>query len=207
MYAVTGTLRALPCANPLQKMVSDIQPSFTEGLTHLENLFDMVMNYDENDEDNTKQPIVYAPMQRAIRWTFDSMSDSELLTQKHLKRYEAKVLALAKDIADKEKRIVREKIELEKLKIERSEKQKQKNIILGEVAHIETKLRESDERARRAQEEISRRRESRTGWILGTIFTGGNTIRHTIFSLFPNIKRIIMYLYRTVTSWSYFQRN
>jgi hypothetical protein len=167
----------------------------------------MVMNYDENDEDNTKQPIVYAPMQRAIRWTFDSMSDSELLTQKHLKRYEAKVLALAKDIADKEKRIVREKIELEKLKIERSEKQKQKNIILGEVAHIEAKLRESDERARRAQEEISRRRESRTGWILGTIFTGGNTIRHTIFSLFPNIKRIIMYLYRTVTSWSYFQRN
>jgi chromosome segregation ATPase len=200
MYVVTGTLQALPCANPLQKMVSDIQPSFTEGLTHLENLFDMVMNYDENDEDKTEQPIVYAPMQRAIRWTFDSMSDSELLTQKHLKRYEAKVLALAKDIADKEKRIVREKIELEKLKIERSEKQKQKNIILGEVAHIEAKLRESDERARRAQEEISRR-------ILGTIFTGGNTIRHTIFSLFPNIKRIIMYLYRTVTSWSYFQRN
>ena len=206
MYVVTGTLQALPCANPLQKMVSDIQPSFTEGLTHLENLFDMVMNYDENDEDNTKQPIVYAPMQRAIRWTFDSMSDSELLTQKHLKRYEAKVLALAKDIADKEKRIVKEKTELERLKIERSEKQRQKDFILGEVAHIETKLRESDERARRAREEISRGKRRRTGWIIATIFTLGNTI----FSLFPNQLPTIrdkLCIYRTGISWSYCQRN
>ena len=161
-------------------MVNDIQPSFTEGLTHLENLFDMVMNYDENDGDIIKQPIVYAPMQRAIRWTFDSMSDSELLTQKHLKRYEAKVLALAQDIADKEKRITKERAQLDSLKIELSERRKKIEILRREVSHIETKLKESEDKAQRAREEISRQKRRRIGWIFGTIFTFGNKKR-TLF--------------------------
>lgn len=166
-------------------MVSDIQPSFTEGLTHLENLFDMVMNYDENDGDTTKEPIVYAPMQRAIRWTFDSMSDSEQLTQKHLKKYEAKVLALAQDIANKEKRITKEKAALKSLKIERSERQRQIESIRRDVSHIDAKLRESEDRARRARDEISRRKRDRIGWIFATIFTLGN--KRNTFILAINI--------------------
>jgi chromosome segregation ATPase len=135
----------------------------------------MVMNYDDNDgHTTTEKPIVYAPMQRAIRWTFDSMSDSELLTQKHLKRYEAKVLALAEDIADKEKRIVKEKAALESLKIELSERKKQMKVLREQVSDIETKLRQSEERAQRARDEASRRKKKRVGWIFATIFTFGN---------------------------------
>ncbi len=172
---VTGSLHALPCANPLQKMVIDIRSPFTEGLAHLENLFDMVMNYDDNGGRNTEKPIVvYAPMQRALRWTFDSMSDSELLTQKHLKRYEAKVLALAEEIADKEKRIVKEKVALESLKIELSDRKKRIEILRKEVSDVEAKLGESEDRARRARHEVSRRKRKRVGWIFATIFTLGN---------------------------------
>ncbi|EFX85669.1 hypothetical protein DAPPUDRAFT_98611 [Daphnia pulex] len=154
-------------------MVIDIQQPFTEGLSHLENLFDMVMNYDDNDGHTTEKPIVYAPIQRAIRWTFDSMSDSELLTQKHLKRYEAKVLALAEDIAAKEKRIVKEKAALESLKIDLSERKKQIKVLREQVSNVETKLRESENKAQRARDEASRRKKNRVGWIFAIIFTIG----------------------------------
>jgi predicted nucleic acid-binding Zn-ribbon protein len=91
-----------------------------------------------------------------------------------LKRYEAKVLALAEDIADKEKRIVKEKAALESLKIELSERKKQMKVLREQVSDIETKLRQSEERAQRARDEASRRKKKRVGWIFATIFTFGN---------------------------------
>jgi hypothetical protein len=154
----------------------------------------MVMNYDDNDGHTTEKPIVYAPIQRAIRWTFDSMSDSELLTQKHLKRYEAKVLALAEDIADKEKRIVKEKAALESLKIELSERKKQMKVLREQVSDIETKLRQSEERAQRARDEASRRKKKRVGWIFATIFTFGYNFYIFLFSKNNNSSVYIMFV-------------
>jgi hypothetical protein len=47
-------------------------------------------------------------------------------------------------------------------------------VLREQVSDIETKLRQSEERAQRARDEASRRKKKRVGWIFAPIFTFGN---------------------------------
>ncbi|KAK4016763.1 hypothetical protein OUZ56_031730 [Daphnia magna] len=165
--------QAAPVGDRLQEMTVAIQPSFSKGLVHLSNLFDLVMNYDETVGSGSMDNDATIPIQTAIRSASNSLNDTEAITVHHMKLYEATLLSLATDISAKEAQLRTDNTELEQLTIEVNKWQGEAAKLGQEIAELDNKVRDADQRAAHSQSRVQRRRKNRWKWIAATVITGG----------------------------------
>ncbi len=104
-------------------MVSEIRPTFSEGLKHLENLFDLFHLTLTGTESEMNAPSNKEEIQLAVRQTHDSFSETEKITAKHQRLYDEKFLALTHNISVLEVNISQQESQLTQLKREESKKQ------------------------------------------------------------------------------------
>lgn len=123
VFFSSGLLGSVAPQNPLQLMVSEIRPSFSEGLKHLENLFDLFHLTLAGTESEMEAPSSKEEIQLAIRQTHDSFSETERITAKHQRLYDEKFLSLTYNISALEVNIDQQETELAQLKREEGKKQ------------------------------------------------------------------------------------
>ncbi|XP_057366941.1 uncharacterized protein LOC132087692 [Daphnia carinata] len=166
-------VQAVPFVDRLQEMTAAIQPSFSEALVHLSNLFDLVMNYDDTVANGSMDNAATISIQTAIRLASNSLNDTEAITVHHIKLYEANLLSLATDISAKEEQLRNDNTELERLTIEVMKWQGEAEKLGQEIAELDNKVRDADQRAAHSQARVQRRRKNRWKWIAATVVTGG----------------------------------
>ena len=104
-------------------MVNEIRPSFSEGLTHLENLFDLFHLTLTGTESEMEDPTNKEEIQSAIRQTHDSFTETERITAKHQRLYDERFLTLTHNISVLEININQQENELIQLKREKGKNQ------------------------------------------------------------------------------------
>nr|CAH0111544.1 unnamed protein product [Daphnia galeata] len=167
-------VQAAPVTDRLQTMITAIEPSFSKGLIHLSNLFDFVMNYDENisngrtDDENETLPI-----QTTLQSASISLNTTENISSLHLKMYEENLLSLSTDISEKENQLQDETTELERLTISVDKWQSEAEKLRQEIAELDAKVKDADQRASQSHGRAQRKRKNRWKWITATVFTAG----------------------------------
>lgn len=187
-------------------MITAIEPSFSKGLIHLSNLFDCVMNYDENignshDDDNATLLI-----RTALQSASNSLNATESISAQHLKTYEENLLFFPADIAAKENLLTIENIELEHLTIAINIWQLESDKLRKEIAELDAKVIDADQRATHSQRRIDRRVKNRWKWITATVLTVGKLIILLKFYFYVKIFPHYLLTYRTSVAWTYSQR-
>ena len=161
-----------PVSDRLQEMIAAIQPSFSQGLVYLNNLFDLVMNYDDQISNGFKEDAALS-IQKVIQAAFDSITETEKISARYVELYQANLASLSTDIADKESQLRNHEAELSHLTTERARWQAEAQRLQAEIADLDAKVRNADELAQRAQQRVVKRRRNRWKWIAATVVTGG----------------------------------
>jgi hypothetical protein len=104
-------------------MILEIRPSFSEGLKHLETLFDLFHLTLTGTESELNAPNNQEEIRLAIRQTHVSFSETEKITTKHQSLYDEKLLSLTHNISSVEININQQENELTQLKREEGKKQ------------------------------------------------------------------------------------
>lgn len=154
-------------------MVIDIKPSFSQALSHLNNLFDVVMNYDEATEKKILTT-THQSIQTTISLAMNSTLDSERVSTEYLNLYEGDLSALTRDVGAQEDQLRSHQSELFRLTDQRSKWQSEVTRFEYEIADLEAKVRHADQLAQSAQARVVRKRRNRWKWITATVITGGN---------------------------------
>lgn len=153
-------------------MITTIQPSFSQGLVHLNSLFDLVMNYDDQINSGLKDDATTSSIKTAIQMAFDSISETDRISAHHMELYQANLVSLTSDITDKENLLRNHEAELARLTAERARWQSEAERLKTEIADLDAKVRHADELAREADRSYILRRRNRWKWIVATVFTG-----------------------------------
>lgn len=162
-----------PVTGRLQEMITAIQPSFSQGLVHLNSLFDLVMNYDDQINSGLKDDATTSSIKTAIQMAFDSISETDKISAHHMELYQANLVSLTSDITDKENLLRNHEAELARLTAERARWQSEAERLQAEIADLDAKVRHADELAQRAQQRVVKKRRNRWKWIAATVVTGG----------------------------------
>lgn len=104
-------------------MVSEIRPAFSEGLNHLETLFDLFHLTLTGTESELNSPSNEKEIRLAIGRTHVSFTETERITAKHQSLYDEKLLSLTYNISALEININQQENELAQLKREEGKKQ------------------------------------------------------------------------------------
>jgi chromosome segregation ATPase len=166
-------VQATPVADRLQQITTALEPSFSKGLIHLSNLFDFVLNYDENISHGHDDENATLRIQTTLRSSSDSLDETENITAMHLKVYEENLFSLSADIAAKENQLQIENIELENLTIAVDKWRSEAEKLRQEIADLDAKITDADQRASQSQRKVERKRKNRWKWIAATVLTGG----------------------------------
>jgi hypothetical protein len=154
-------------------MTTAIEPSFSEGLIHLSNLFDCVMNYDENIGNSHDDENATLLIRTALQSASNSLNTTESISAQHLQMYEENLFSFSADIAAKEKQLLVQNRELKHLanaiNYWRSEEYKLRQLI----AELDTKASDAEHKAYRAQRNADKKKKNRWKWITATVFTAG----------------------------------
>ncbi|XP_046654422.1 uncharacterized protein LOC124347623 isoform X2 [Daphnia pulicaria] len=166
-------VQAAPVADRLQQMTTAIEPSFSEGLIHLSNLFDCVTNYDENIGNSHEDENATLLIRTALQSASNSLNTTESISAQHLQMYEENLFSLSADIAAKEKQLLVENMELEHLTNASNYWQSEADKLRQEIAQLDAKVAEADRSVHHSQRRIDRRVKNRWKWITATVLTGG----------------------------------
>ncbi|XP_046438563.1 uncharacterized protein LOC124190068 isoform X2 [Daphnia pulex] len=166
-------VQAAPVADRLQQMTTALEPSLSEGLIHLSNLFDCVMNYDENIGNSHDDENATLLIRTALQSASNSLNTTESISAEHLQMYEENLFSFSADIAAKEKQLLVQNRELKHLanaiNYWRSEEYKLRQLI----AELDAKASDAEHKAYRAQRNADKKKKNRWKWITATVFTAG----------------------------------
>jgi hypothetical protein len=154
-------------------MTTAIEPYLSEGLIHLSNLFDCVMNYDENIGNSHDDENATLLIRTALQSASNSLNTTESISAQHLQMYEENLLSFSADIAAKEKQLLVENMELEHLTNASNYWQSEADKLRQEIAQLDAKVAEADRSVHHSQSRIDRRVKNRWKWITATVLTGG----------------------------------
>ncbi|KAI9557497.1 hypothetical protein GHT06_017325 [Daphnia sinensis] len=158
--------------DPLQEMMTAIQPSFSQGLMDLSELFDFVTNNEETNfdlnEDNTTLFI-----QDTIQSASNSFNETGNITNHHIQMYEVSLLSLSSDISSKESQLRNDTNELEILTTAMTKWEVEAEKLQREVTELNNRARELEQKAHHTQHRIDKRVRNRWKWIAATVLTVG----------------------------------
>ncbi|XP_057373856.1 uncharacterized protein LOC130694774 isoform X2 [Daphnia carinata] len=164
---------AAPVSDRLQEMLTAIQPSFSQGLIDLSNLFDFVTEQEEpnfilHEDDN-----ITLSIQNTIQSASNSLNETEAITNHHIQLYEVSLLSLTSDISAKEYQLRNDTNELEFLITESNKWQVEADKLQKEATELDNKARELEQKAHHTQQRMDKRVRNRWKWITATILTAG----------------------------------
>lgn len=164
---------AAPVSDRLQEMTAAIQPSFSQGLVDLSNLFDFVTNNDETDFNLNEDDNATLFIQNAIQSASKSLNETEAITDHHIHMYEVSLLSLSSDISAKESQLRNDTNELEILSIAMTKWQAEAEKLQKEVTELDNRARELEQKAHHTQHRIDKRVRNRWKWITASVLTVG----------------------------------
>lgn len=157
----------------LRQVVAAVNPSFSQGLVHLDQLFNLVMSYDSLIVNGVQA--VHSSIQGAIQSAFTSIAEADRISTDHLNQYQQSLNSLSTDISNQQQQLHAHQAELERLTSERATWQAEANRLQAEIADLEARVRSADEQTARANQRVTQRRRNRWKWIAATVVTGGNS--------------------------------
>lgn len=160
-------------ADRLQQVVAAVNPSFGQGLVHLNQLFDLVMSYDSLIVNGINA--LHSSIQGAIQSALNSIVEADRISTIHLNQYQEGLNSLSRDISNQQGQLNAHRAELDRLTAERATWQAEANRLQAEVTDLEGRVRSADEQVARANQRVTQRRRNRWKWIAATVVTGGKT--------------------------------
>lgn len=196
------------CADRLQQIVEAVSHALTHALVHFDRLTDLILDATMSmNKEHLGKNVYFSelPIQRAIYWMFDSLNETNITTSYHLKRYNDSYIRLSHEIRDTEGMIKVDNDLLQSLKSDISWWAEKCEELKKNKKNLDTKVQDADNRVKRAEMEIEKKKTNRNGWIVAAVFTVGILLNCFSYNMKKDFN-ILIYFTRISYPWSHTQR-